>query len=194
MRIDVVVGLPQIIVAAALRDDWPLARVVAMLKDCDSELVGPIVAGAIRNELRRQPHDGYAIARLLRLHGVCHAETVRDAVVQVLESAQSPEALAAALGALAHPQDAAHARRLLDHGQWIVRLAAVRALGRFGGPHDRELLERALADPVWWIRYRAAQAIGALPGGAEALRALPGRLSDRFAADIVRHVLAEGAA
>lgn len=194
MRTDVVVGLPQIVVAAALRDDWPLARVVSMLKECDSELVGPIVAAAIRNELRRQPHDGYAIARLLRLHVVCQAETMRDAVVHVIESAQSPEALAAALGALAHPQDAVHARRLLQHAEWIVRLAAVRALGRFGGPQDSERLVRALADPVWWIRYRAAQALGALPGGADALRALPGRLSDRFAADIVRQVLAEGGA
>jgi HEAT repeat protein len=194
LRIDVVVGLPQIVVAVALRGDWPLARVVSMLKECDSELVGPIVAAAIGHELRRQAHDDHAIARLLRLHVVCPAQTMREAVLDVIQSAQSPEALAAALGALAYPQDAVHARRLLQHDGWIVRLAAVRALGRFGGPEDSELLVRALSDPVWWIRYRAAQALGALPGGADALRALPARLSDRFAVDIVRQVLAESGA
>jgi hypothetical protein len=194
MRIDIVVALPQIVIAAARRDDWPLDRVVSMLKECDPKLVGPIVAAAIGHEVRRQPQDGENIARLLRLHVACHGETVREAVVQVLESAQSPEALAAALRALSHPQDAPHARRLLQHDKWIVRLAAVRALGRLGGPVDFAALGRALGDPVWWVRYRAAQALGALPGGEDELRTLPGRLTDRFAADIVRQVLAEGSA
>lgn len=194
MRIDVVVGLPQIVVAAARRDDWPLARVVSMLKECDAELVGPIVAAAIANEARREPQEGEGLARLLRLHVAAHAETVRYAVLAVLESAPSPEALAAALGALSHPQDAAHARRLVRHDDWIVRLAAVRALGRIGGREDSAALLRALADPAWWVRYRAAQAMLALPGGADALRALPAELGDRFAGDIVRQVLAQGGA
>lgn len=194
MRIDMTVALPQIVIAAARRDDWPLARVVSMLKEFDPELVGPIVSAEIRHELRVQPQDVDGIARLVRLHVVCPGETLRDAVLHVVESVQSPEALAAALGALWHPQDAAHARRLLQHADWIVRLGAVRALGRIGGPEDFAALARALADPVWWIRYRAAQALFGLPGGADELRSLPGRLTDRFATDIVRQVLAESAA
>lgn len=192
LRIDETVGLPLIIIATGRREDWPLARIVSMLKECDPELVGPVVAAAIRNEVRRQPQDGEGIARLLRLHVVCHGEVLREAVLDVLQTADSPQALAGALHALWHPQDATHARRLLEHADWIVRLGAARALGRLGGPQDFAALGRALADPVWWVRYRAAQALFALPGGVDELRALPGRLGDRFAGDIVRQVLAEG--
>jgi hypothetical protein len=45
------------------------------------------------------------------------------------------------------------------------------------------------------VRYRAAQALCALPGIDPAdLRALPERLTDRFAADSLRMALAEQAA
>jgi hypothetical protein len=42
------------------------------------------------------------------------------------------------------------------------------------------------------VRYRAAQALCALPQvDPQVLSALPGRLTDAFAADILRQVLAE---
>ena len=91
-------------------------------------------------------------------------------------------------------EDVVHARRLIGHPEWFVRVAAARALGRLGGPDDAAPLTAALADPSWWVRYRAAQSLCSIPGmGPAELGALTARLTDRFAADMLRQVLAERA-
>jgi hypothetical protein len=191
LRIDPKLGVPRLLAAIALRDDFPLAGVVSILKECDPRLIGPMLALAIRTELgKRDAGDG--VARLLRLHVTAHGEALRPAVLEVLAAAGGSEALAAALGALWHPQDVEYARRLLGHAGWTVRVAAARALGRFGGREDFARLEGALADPSWWVRYRAAHALCQVPGiGAEDIVALLGRLTDRFAADTLRQALAD---
>jgi len=189
IRIDAARGAQQAIAVTARREDWPLARVVSMLRECDPQLVGAPLAAAIRAEARSGA-GGEGLGRLLRLHVAAHGETLRAAVLEVL-AGSSPVALAAALGALWHPEDAAHARRLLGHPEWTVRVAAARALGRFGSAEDFEPLCAVLSDASWWVRYRAAQALCTLMQADSALRALPARLTDRFAADILRQALAE---
>jgi hypothetical protein len=190
MRIDANVCLPPLLAATARRDDWPLAAVGSILRECDPQVVGPMLATAIRSALGKDDAEGGA--RLLRLHFAAHAGTLRDAVLEVLATAAAPEALAAALAALWHPQDVGHARRLLRHPEWFVRVAAARTIGRLGGEDDGARLVAALADPSWWVRYRAAQALCSLPGlGPAELGALTARLSDRFAADMLRQVIAE---
>lgn len=190
MRIDPGLGAPALMAAAARRDDWPLGALVTLLRECDAPRVGRLLSGTIRGALGRGEGDG--VARLLRLHVAADGEVLRDAVLEVLKTSDSPEALAAALAALWHPEDVGHARRLLGHPQWFVRVAAARALGRFGGAGDVERLTAALGDPNWWVRYRAAQALCALPGmSASELGELAARLGDRFAADILRQALAD---
>src|SRR5262245_6322861 len=162
MRIDASIGVPSLLTATARRDDWPLASVVSILRECDPQLVGPMLATAIRSLLGK--NDAQGIARLLRLHVAADGERLRDTVLEVLATAVAPETLAAALAALWHPQDVRHARRLLGHPEWFVRVAAARALGRFGGEDDVARLATALADPSWWVRYRAAQALCTMPG------------------------------
>lgn len=191
LRIDARLGVPRLLAATVHREDWPLATVVSILRECDAGLVGPMLAVAIRTELGRR-RDGGGVARLLRLHVAAHGEVLRATVLTVLTTAQDREALAAALAALWHPLDASHARRLLGHPESMVRVAAARALGRFGGADDFEPLSAALGDPSWWVRHRAAQALCALPGiGATELGALLERLGDRFAADALRQALAD---
>ena len=120
---------------------------------------------------------------------------MRPAIVAVLESCRDIDALVAALAALIHPQDLPHARRLLEHEDWPVRVAAVRALGRLGERSDFGRLAAHLADASWWVRHRAAQALCALPGVARnELEALSRALTDRFGADALRQALAEQAA
>jgi HEAT repeat protein len=190
MRIDANICVPPLLAATARRDDWPLAAVGSILRECDPQLVGPMLVAAIRSALAKDDAEG--VARLLRLHGAAHAETLRDAVLEVIATAVAPEPLAAALAALWHPQDLGHARRLLAHPAWFVRVAAARAIGRFAGQDDVARLAAALADPSWWVRYRAAQALCSIPGmGSAELGALTARLTDRFAADMLRHVIAE---
>lgn len=191
IRIDGAAAVPRVLAATALRTDWPLARVVSMLRECDPRSIGPTLSAAIGTELRKDP-AGDGVARLLRLHVAAHGEALHSAVLEALSKAHSVDALAAALGALWHPQDVSHARRLLGHAAWPVRVAAAKALGRFGGPADLAALRAALGDRDWWVRYRAAQALCALPQVDRAeLAALPGQLTDRFAADMLRQALAE---
>ena len=191
-RIDPKIGVPHLLAATARREELPLAAVGSILLDCDPQLVGPTLAAAIRSALAKDDAEG--TARLLRLHVAAPPETLRDAVLEVIATSLAPEALAAALAALRHPHDAEHARRLIGHAEWFVRVAAARALGRLGGQEDLARLAAALADPNWWVRYRAAQALCSMPGmGAPELGALAARLTDRFAADMLRQVLAESA-
>jgi HEAT repeat protein len=128
----------------------------------------------------------------LRLTGVASAEMMRPVVLRVFERSASPEAAAAALDALWHPEDAHWARRCATHAQWFVRVAAAKALVRIGVQADRDLLTRMLADPCWWVRYRAGQALARLPGMEVAeLQRLRESLSDRFAADMLGQVISE---
>ena len=190
LRIDAERELSSVLGCAATRDDWPLATIATILKEVDPAQVAPRLAAAIASELRHQG-GGPALVRLLRLHPTAHAETLRPAVVAVLESCGDADALAAALAAVIHPEDLAHARRLVEHDAWPVRVAAVRTLGRLGGRADFSRLATRLSDSSWWVRHRAAQALCALPGIARVeLEALVPAIADRFAADALRQALA----
>jgi hypothetical protein len=194
IRIDAGVGIPQVLAAMADRDDWSLAHVVSMLAECDPREVAGQVSTFLGVELPREraASGRTPAARLLRLHAAAQPELLRDAVGLALRRSENAETLSAALAALWHPQDAGYARALLEHAEWPVRLAAVRALGRIGGAEDVERLSAALGDRSWWVRYRAAQALCALPGLDMAwLRELSARLTDRYAADMLRQALAE---
>lgn len=188
-------GVPRVLAMTAARADWAIAKVVSMLMDCDAARTGPLLAAAIRIEMHRRrdesPH-GAGLARLVRLHVVAEGAAVRAAILAVLAEARDSEPLAAALAALSDTHDAPHARRFLGHADWRVRTAAARALPRIGDGEDFARLCAALGDRHWWVRYRAAQALCELPGLDPAeLRALPERLTDAFAADILRQALAE---
>jgi HEAT repeat protein len=85
-------------------------------------------------------------------------------------------------------------RSLAAHPQWIVRVQAAAALGRLGGEEDAQRLQTMLGDPEWWVRYRAGLALVQLPFvSRQSLTALCAQLGDRFAADMLRQVLAETA-
>jgi HEAT repeat protein len=194
MRIEPALAMPHVLEATAKRGDWALAHVVPAFAEVGPDRVGPVLATAISTELYKEQR-GFrtgGTARLLRLHVTAHGAALREALLEVFEQAEGPGTLVAALAALSHPQDVEHARRLLKHVHWPVRAAAARALGRLGREEDFARLRDALADASWWVRYRVAQALCALPGVAAAqLHDLAGRLSDRFAADMLTQALAE---
>ncbi len=190
IRINPAAGVRTVLSVAARREDWPIPSVATMLKACAEELIAPALASAIRLAISRG--DDHGVARLLRLHITVEAPAIRDAVRDVLAACSDTEVLAAALSALSHPADIAHARRLLAHPEWFVRVAAARALGRTGDENDVARLTTALRDSSWWVRRRAAQALSQLPGmDAAKLADIAGRQTDRYAADMLRHTVAE---
>ena len=110
----------------------------------------------------------------------------------------SPETVAALLNTLSEVGGGGERRLVLAftaHETWFVRMRATQALGRCGNPHDAGVLETLLCDSNWHTRYHAARAILSLPQlGADHLRAFADRTKDRFAQDMVAHVLAEAQA
>ena len=99
-----------------------------------------------------------------------------------------------ALGRLGTAEDRRTVLAYLGETNWIIRLKAVRALGLIGVAEDRSVLIPLLADAQWWVRYAAAQSLAALPGSSVAfLQSLRRHQTDRFAADILKHVIAEQA-
>jgi HEAT repeat protein len=192
LRIDAPRALPGVLALAARREDWPIARVGAMLRECDVNVAGLALASAIDAE--RELARTAGLARLLHLLGAFATEAARPAVRAALEQVDDPGVAAAAVGALWHPQDADLARARLQHAHWPVRLAVAKALGRFGTAADRSALEALLRDENWWVRYRAAQALARLPGmDRAALAALRAAEKDRYAADMLGQVLSEAA-
>ncbi|HEY6966167.1 MAG TPA: hypothetical protein VI229_01755, partial [Burkholderiales bacterium] len=103
LRIDTARALPGLLALAARRDDWPIARVGAMLRECEVGIAGPALAAAIDAE--RELARAAGLVRLLRLLHAFAAEAARRAVRAVLDQVDDPEVAAAAVGTLWHPQD-----------------------------------------------------------------------------------------
>ena len=190
VRIDPVTGISCVLSAAVRRQDWPLASVATMLKECESESLSPALSSAIRGAMSRG--DDAGVERLLRLYITAETLAMHSVVRDVLAASTNGQVLAAALAALADPGDITYARRLLCHPEWFVRVAAARALGRMGSEDDVPGLTTALRDGSWWVRHRAAQALAQLPDMDPArLADIAARQTDRYAADMLHQILAE---
>jgi hypothetical protein len=165
-----------------LRTDWPLAQLATILQE-ERDAWEPALAEAIGTL------DPARLPDALRLLGALRLSLPPVLLNQMLAHAD-PDVVAAALRLATSPDSADQVRAHLTHANWQVRVQAVRALGPLGQRDDVVRLKALLADPHWWVRYRAAQALVGLPfvprDELEALAA-----SDRFAADIMRQVLAE---
>lgn len=179
-------ALPLVIPLLAGRTDWSLVRVAQYLKEAGPEVVARPLAEAAR------VMPGAQAQRLLKYLPTV-ATPASDAVVRRI-AAQSEDSgvLAACLAMLKAPQDRALLDRCLAHETWFVRVAAIRSLAQIGDPADEAALVARLGDPEWWVRYRAGQAIAQLKGNDPgALKALMDSLEDRYARDILSHVLGE---
>jgi hypothetical protein len=171
------------------RPDWPVAQVAAVLRDADP---ARLASRFIDTAPALSPQELQRLLPLLTLLDDASADVV---VSNLLAGSDDPESLAGALKHVRSPSLLLHVVHLSRHPAWPVRVQAAAALGRMGSRGERDLLVRLLGDPQWWVRYRAAQSLlGGRFGGREELAALGESLPDRFARDIVSHVLAEGAA
>lgn len=194
LDIDAAATLAWLVTVMASREDWPLARVVAMLREAGPDRsTQPLIAAT---EAASRVEGGKSeVVRLLKMMEVAHTERVAPLAGRIARESQEPEVIAAALRLTQDPRDLDIVRALARHGEWFVRLAALRVLGRIGEPADRVLLLDLLCDAYWWVRYHAARALITLPGARlEDLDKVRGTLSDRFAADMLGEAIAEARA
>ena len=178
------------IIAPVLRrgSQWAPVEVIRILRDGGEyarEALGALLENAAADE-------AVLLVRLLQ-------QTQDSAILPVLRArllrARVPEEtgeLLLALGRLGTAEDRQTVLTYLGDSNWIIRLKAVRALGLIGVAEDRNVLLALLRDEQWWVRYAAAQSLVSLPGSSIAfLQSLRRHQADRFAADILKQVIAE---
>jgi len=187
VQIDREAAVPMLMPAFAARTDWPVNRVAAILREAGADVISKPLLDVLAAS---NPEQG---ARLLGFFELAHPPVVMPAVCALLARRDTDDRLlGAALRALKDPQALPSVRALTLHPRWHIRMEAAKALGRLGLPEDLPRLERLLADPQWWVRYRTAQAIARLPFVRRAdLEVMRDRQPDRYARDILAHVLAE---
>lgn len=184
VQIDADKTLREMMPAVLRREDWALSQVANILQDAQ-DICTRYLSGALMQL------DSVGLVRALHL-----AEAVRVTIpasqLATLLHGDSIELVIAALRLTHDPVLLDDVRRLLAHPDWHVRVQASKALGRIGDRSDIARLQGMLGDPQWWVRYRAAQTLLALPFiQAGEVEALVASTSDRFAADMLRHVLSE---
>lgn len=189
LEIDAAETLSWLVPVIGARKDWPLAKVAAILEDTGPDQVTLPLVAAAEAALANAPQQ---VSRLLRLLEVAHSDRVVPAVRRILQDTNDEQVIVAGLRLLRDPRDIEMARSFATHPSWIVRVGAARALSSIGMPEDRKLLAGMLGDPIWWVRYHAARALVALPFvKIDELRKIQAVLPDRFAADMLAHVIAE---
>lgn len=172
----------------AEREEWPENRLASILRQCDRSGFLPLVERV--KDLSRPVNP-----RVLGLLSFAPKEEALPAVRGFLGAVSEPERINAALRFLERHGDAQDRPRILpflDHPEWTVRLNASTAYGRLGAAEDFDVIGKRLGDKEWWVRYRAAQALCRLPGVARTrVESLADGHPDRYARDILRHVLSE---
>jgi HEAT repeat protein len=188
IQIHPVHAVPAVLAQYLQRPDWPAPRVATLLRHAGAEAVAP----PLNALLTSVPADDQL--RLLPLLRFAESPNAGSVLYRLIESSEDPRVLSAALRQLHGPESLPRVRALAHHADALVRSAAAVALARVGSTADRPLLAALMSDRDWWVRYRAAQAQLRLPGGdASVIAALRQALTDRYAIDMLDHVLAERA-
>ena len=158
LQIDAGDFLPRFLPQIALRPDWPLVRIAAMLAEIPTTVLHPLFRQAL------QDHRSGSAVRLLRLLRTARIDGDVPTLVRFLYLVQPAEVLEAALMSTRSPQLADAVRALRSHPNARVRVQAAIALGRVGTHDDALRLSIMLNDPVSDVRYQAARALAQLPG------------------------------
>lgn len=188
MQIDPVRAAPLALAELSRREDWPSAKVAAMLGAAPAEAVAPALMAAL------QTASAQGAPRLLAMLDTVNLGDTWPLLAPMLAPTQPPETLVAALKVCHDPRALDGVRGFTVHEQWEVRAKAAATLGRIGVAEDRLRLQAMLSDGEWWVRYRAAMALTQLPFvSRQHLETICSQLRDRFAADILRQALAETA-
>lgn len=182
------------------RDDWPVSQLLSSLRDS-----GPVLLPAFLEEIDAAGEDDARQAgdrsnqrheralRALQLIQGLHLN-IEPGIQRRLLQLPDTDSLAAALKLVDHAALQPQVLALSFHDQSVVRAAAADALGRVGQPEDFDRLCELITDASWVVRHCAAKALLALPGaGAAVLTTMADTISDRYAGNMLRHVLAEDA-
>ena len=188
IQIDAQRAMPGIALQLAEREEWPGEAIAGLLKEAGTQVTRePIRALIFSLEAAKVPP-------LLPWLGHADPILANEVGAQLLRGgSEDPRVVAAALLVLLDPAMLAEIRSLAGSPDAEVRKNLAITLGRLGDVHELDLLIALMGDSVWWVRYRAAQSLLRLRGmDSTGLDAVRGRLTDRYARDMLDHVRAEG--
>lgn len=194
LAIDAAATLAWLVTVMAAREDWPLSRVVSMLREAGPNRTTLPLISAVQAAARIEG-GSQQVVRLLRMMETAHTERVAPVVGQIVRESDNPEVIAAGLRLMQDPRDLDAVRGYAKHEAWFVRVSAVRTLGKIGEKRDCSMLIELLGDRNWWVRYHAARSLLELPFSAvEDLEKIRDSHPDRYAADMLSQVIAEARA
>lgn len=168
------------------RNDWPTEQLKAIVAEADTPTVSE---GLVQAAEIAVPSE---LPRLIALMDSADATIMTQFLRKLLRSSRDEEALVACLKSRHLPKDLDLLTPLMKSSSWQVRTQIARALGGLVSRGEEHLLISMLSDEVWWVRFRAAQSLSRLPFFSyDELWRLRFLLTDRFAQDILDHVVAE---
>jgi hypothetical protein len=189
IQVDAQRAMPGIVNQLTEREEWPGEAIAGLLKEAGSQVIRDPIRALL---LSVAPEKIPALLPWLK-----HADPIlaSEVGVQLLRTrAQDVKCVAAALPLLNDPALADEIRALARSPEMAIRKEVAVALGRLGDESDTQLLVQLMGDPLWWVRYRAAQSLLRVRGSKERAAEIRPRLTDRYARDMLDHVLAEAAA
>ncbi|MGJ8689741.1 MAG: HEAT repeat domain-containing protein [Gammaproteobacteria bacterium] len=137
----------------------------------------------------------YTVTNIVTLAERSSDKSLLPVIIEKLHLHRNDEeagSLLRAIGNLGGPDEKAEVIPYLSHKVGFLRVQAAKALGRIGELSDIPLIEPLLSDRNWWFRFRAAETIVRLANGDNALlEQLVDKQEDKYAAEILRHVISE---
>jgi len=186
IQIDSEHAVEHIIPMILKHDDWTWSNVANILRQANPlhicEHLAKLAASA---PVDKQPG-------LLRYLEATHCLQLTNVIHEILSATKDDRVASICLHIISDPAALNEVRKYTSHQRWHVRMHAASALGRLGSQEDLLTLLELTADENWWVRYRSAQAITKLPKLSLAdLKELRDKQKDKYARDILTHVLAE---
>lgn len=174
--------VPQIV----RRSDWSQGSIAHILNEVGADNVSRELSQATLQA------NAEIAPRLIRFLAGVSPEAASPIIRKTLLASADERLISTCLQVMANPHDLDCVRPLLAHPRWHVRMQAAVTVGRLGVPGDEDRLVAILADSQWWVRYRAAQALLHLSFLSRAdVHRIEQAQTDRYARDIIAHVLAE---
>ena len=145
--------------------------------------------------LRQQPnspHREQQTVWLLKMAHTLNFSVDASLLRPLFNEEHSADVYIGAMRLLEHASDLNCIRPFVTHSDWEIRTQVAITLGRLGDAAEFENLQTLACDSQWWVRYRAAQSLINLAGiDRENLIQTVSLWTDRYAKDMVWHVLAE---
>jgi len=187
VQIDAQRAMPGIMLQLAERESWPGEAMARLLVDAGADVAREPIRALM---LSLEPSKVAPLVEWLsRVDALLGSEVATELLRR---HGGDDRVVAAALLVLLQPSVLPELRHYAFSPAAEVRKSLARAIGNLGDLAETELLMQLMGDRVWWVRYRAAQALLKLRGmNAEGIEAARARLTDPYALDMLKHVLAE---